>query len=162
MNSTALLSCSQHEYSWLKSMAQQKVLFRRKTTQVRWKGLREPSVINSQLNVSISQFSSLAAHEGLDCTFFTASVWTWILGKAEITYVWISITLSIEYVRIQQGAKEMKIWKKITFKGSWSLSEYTAWGCHPVWLQQCRSLLSPSARYHFSHRSYMNVSLPNS
>lgn len=143
-------------------MSQQKVLFRRNTTQVRWKRLREPSVINSQLNVNISQFPSLAAHEGLDCTFSTASVWTWILGKAEIMYVWISITLSIEYVRIQQAAKEMKIWNKITFKGSWSLPEYTAWVCHPVQLQQCRSLLSPSARYHFSCSSYMHVNLPNS
>lgn len=142
MNSRAPINCSQHEYSWLKSMPQQKALFRRHSTQVRWKALRESSAINSQLNMSLSQCSSTVTCEDLACSFSTASVWTGILERAGIRHVWISMTLSTEYIRIQQAGKEMKIWNSTTFKGMWSLHEYTARGYCPVWLQQCRSLLS--------------------
>lgn len=141
MNSRALINCSQHEYSWLKSIPRQKALFRRYATQVRWKGLGESSAINSQLNMSLSKCSSTAAREDLACSFSAASVWTGILERAGIRHVWISMTLLTEYVRIPQAAKEMKIRNYTTFKGPRSPREYTASGYCPVWLQRCRSLL---------------------
>lgn len=61
--------------------------------------------------MSLFHCYSTAAHEDIACSFFAVKLCVngGILERAGIRHIRIPMTLSTEYIRIEQAAKEMKI-----------------------------------------------------